>query len=248
MLRRIAVHVAGTCPSASPSELVKFIPEDELEPAHGISQEVLQLLASGVAGAQGSPERKPHDTTRRLALKAAGGLDGSPPPWHGQPDGVRVQRRDSPADGGEVLSPPSGESSREDAVAMLGETVRTRPAVGLELCPHLSDTPICRARSSQLGAIHEHDDAEAIVDVPVAAALRSGSHSRSATSASRRTPADVVEFVMSLETDRRLDGSPLAERVQLRWHVQPGAELPSTVSARNNQTSAQSACGKRTLP
>jgi hypothetical protein len=51
MLRRIAVHIAGAAPDASPDDLVQFILDHDLESADGMSQEVQHLLGSATPGA-----------------------------------------------------------------------------------------------------------------------------------------------------------------------------------------------------
>lgn len=228
MLRRIAVYVAGTSPSASPNELVKFVLEHELETADGVGQEVLHLLGSATPGAdpelidelvsrwmvEGDEERylqrafsrlewlERNDvqneslTTALAALRSRlpEGLEGSPYPgmdsWMEFGSGVGTppltveefaeRIKENPADAVEFVMgfqersfPRSGESSREDAVAMLGETVRTRPAAGLELWPHLNEHPDLQGTViAAWGHTTEQDDAEAIMAVLVAADLR----------------------------------------------------------------------------
>ena len=234
MLRRTAVYVAGTCPSASPNDLVKFVLEHELETADGVARRSSTCLAARPRAPirRSSTSWSPSGwwkVTRSADLQRAfsrlewlernevqneslttaladlrsrlpeKGLEGSPYPGLDSWIDSGARRRDFPADGrgvrqahrgeprrrgrvrhelrGEVL-PATGESSREDAVAMLGETVRTRPAAGLELWPHLSEHPDLQGTViAAWGHTAEQDDAEAIIDVLVAADLRPVLHS-----------------------------------------------------------------------
>jgi hypothetical protein len=97
--------------------------------------------------------------------------------------------------------PRSGETRREDAVSMLGEAVRERPAAGLELWPHLADHPDIQGTViAAWGHAKESDDLAAIMNILVETDLEPVLHS-------------VGQFLMYAD---RTDGA--------RWEQVPATE------------------------
>jgi hypothetical protein len=221
LLRRIAVHVTGARPSATPDEHVQFVLDHDLAVARGVSQEVLHLLGQAAPGAApGLVDRlveawKPEtdderdlygafsrleslerleveNETLRATLedvrsKLPSGLQGSPYPgmssWMetGSGEGTRPKtveafdrqvQEDPEAAVQFVLSfeersfPRSGETSREDAILLLRDTVQQRAMAGVELWPHLDEHPDLQDTVvAAWGHTEATDAAEAVINI-----------------------------------------------------------------------------------
>ncbi len=221
LMRRIAVHVTGARPGATPDEHVRFVLDHDLHAARGVSQEVLHLLGQAAPGAASDlvdqlvdawkPEtdderdlyrafsrleplerlevenQNLRSTLEEVRSKLPPGLQGSPYPgmssWMetGSGDGARPstveafdkQVQENPEAAVQfVLSfeeqsfPRSGETSREDAILLLRDTVQHRATAGLDLWPHLDDYPELKDTVvAAWGHTKATDDAEAIMNI-----------------------------------------------------------------------------------
>jgi hypothetical protein len=192
-------HLLGTATPGASSDLVDrlvsaWVPEsDEERDLHRAFSRLEWLERNNVENTSLT------EALAALRRKLPQGLEGSPYPgmtsWmeFGSGDGpppLTVEEFDkrileNAADAVEfVMSfeertfPRTGESSRENAVSMLGETVKNRPSAGLELWPHLAENPALQgAVISAWGHAKEQDDAEAIMNLLAETDLKPVIHS-----------------------------------------------------------------------
>lgn len=112
--------------------------------------------------------------------------------------------------------PRSGETSREDAVTMLRDTVQVRAAAGLELWPYVTDHPGLRDTIiAAWGHARASDDAEAIMEILVDTDLKPVMHG-------------VNQFLMSAERngEAKWDTLPTTEQfIERVWEACATDEL-----------------------